>query len=96
VLAQVGLAHRRNAYPRQLSGGETARAGLAVALANTPAILLADEPTGELDGETEAGLLELLRRRAQDGAGVLLVSHSPEVADLADRVVHLHDGRIQQ
>lgn len=95
VLDQVGLDHRRNAYPRQLSGGEAARAGLAVALANAPSVLLADEPTGELDGQTEARLLALVRSRAQDGAGVLMVSHSTEVARMADRVIHLKDGRIQ-
>lgn len=95
VLDQVGLDHRRGAYPRELSGGEAARAGLAVALANAPSVLLADEPTGELDGQTEARLLALVRGRAQDGAGVLLVSHSTEVARMADRVIHLKDGRIQ-
>lgn len=94
LLASVGLGHRGSSYPRQLSGGELARAGLAVALANRPSVLLADEPTGELDGATEARLLDLLVERARDGVGVLLVSHSPQVARMADRVIALHDGQI--
>ncbi len=94
VLESVGLQQRCTAYPRQLSGGESARAGLAVALANDPAVLLADEPTGELDGETEQKLLRLLRKRADSGAGVLLVTHSSDVVAIADRVIELRDGRI--
>jgi len=95
VLAAVGLADRAHALPRQLSGGEAARAGLAVAIANQPAVLLADEPTGELDGETEQRVLRLVREHAATGAGVLLVTHSPDVITFADRVITLHDGRIQ-
>jgi putative ABC transport system ATP-binding protein len=94
VLASVGLADRAHALPRQLSGGEAARAGLAVAMANDPDVLLADEPTGELDGETEQRVLALIRERAAAGAAVLLVTHSPSVIDFADRVITLHDGRI--
>lgn len=95
IIDEVGLTSRRKAYPRQLSGGESARAGLAVALANDPAVLLADEPTGELDGETEASLLELLAARAHHGQAVLVVTHSAEVIQLADRVLELHDGMVQ-
>ncbi|MFE0523210.1 ABC transporter ATP-binding protein [Streptomyces sp. NPDC058954] len=93
LLAQVGLASRTHVLPRQLSGGELARAGLAVALANAPAVLLADEPTGELDGETEQLVLSMLRARAAEGCAVLLVTHSAEVVRVADRVVTLTDGR---
>ncbi|MFJ4940471.1 ABC transporter ATP-binding protein [Streptomyces pseudovenezuelae] len=93
LLAQVGLAGRTRALPRQLSGGELARAGLAVALANAPAVLLADEPTGELDGETEQSVLSLLRERAAEGCAVLLVTHSAEAVRVADRVITLTDGR---
>ncbi|MDX3435758.1 ABC transporter ATP-binding protein [Streptomyces stelliscabiei] len=93
LLAQVGLADRTHALPRQLSGGELARAGLAVALANAPAVLLADEPTGELDGETEQLVLSMLRDRAAEGCAVLLVTHSAEAVRVADRVVTLTDGR---
>ncbi|MEU6895998.1 ATP-binding cassette domain-containing protein [Streptomyces sp. NPDC046557] len=94
LLEQVGLEHRARALPQELAGGELARAGLAVALANDPDILLADEPTGELDGVTEQRILALLRERAQAGGGVLLVTHSPEAVKIADRVITLRDGRI--
>ncbi|MET7912484.1 ATP-binding cassette domain-containing protein [Streptomyces avermitilis] len=94
LLEQVGLGHRARALPQELAGGELARAGLAVALANDPDILLADEPTGELDGVTEQRILALLRARAQAGGGVLLVTHSPEAVKIADRVITLRDGRI--
>ncbi|MFD6340816.1 ABC transporter ATP-binding protein [Streptomyces sp. NPDC060131] len=93
LLDQVGLGHRARALPQELAGGELARAGLAVALANDPDILLADEPTGELDGATEQRILSLLRSRALAGGGVLLVTHSPEAVKIADRVITLRDGR---
>ncbi|MET8690368.1 ABC transporter ATP-binding protein [Streptomyces sp. NPDC004732] len=92
LLAQVGLGERTHALPRQLSGGELARAGLAVALANAPEVLLADEPTGELDGETEHLVLVMLRERAARGCAVLIVTHSVEVVRNADRVIELADG----
>jgi putative ABC transport system ATP-binding protein len=95
VLDRCGIEHRAQARPAQLSGGELARAGLAVALANDPAVILADEPTGELDSATAARVLALLRERAAAGAGVLIVTHSPEVAAAADREVRLLDGRVQ-
>ncbi|HZX05017.1 ABC transporter ATP-binding protein [Kribbella sp.] len=94
LLEQVGLQDRASALPRELSGGELARAGLAVALSNDPDVLLADEPTGELDGKTEQVVLDLIRARARDGRGVLLVTHSPAVTGIADRVIALSDGRI--
>jgi putative ABC transport system ATP-binding protein len=94
LLAAVGLAHRADAYPSTLSGGEAARAGLAVALANDPAVLLADEPTGELDSTAEASVLHLLLAAAQRGSAVVVASHSPAVAAVAHRVVTLTDGRI--
>ncbi|WP_374403903.1 ABC transporter ATP-binding protein [Streptomyces sp. 35G-GA-8] len=93
LLDQVGLAERAHALPRQLSGGELARAGLAVALANTPDVLLADEPTGELDGTTERLILQLLRDRAALGCAVLIVTHSAQAVRVADRVIALDDGR---
>jgi putative ABC transport system ATP-binding protein len=95
VLERCGIARRAHAYPSQLSGGELARAGLAVALANDPAILLADEPTGELDADTAARVLELLRDRAGAGSAVMVVTHSPEVAAVADREIRLRDGRVE-
>ncbi|WP_369393253.1 ABC transporter ATP-binding protein [Streptomyces sp. CG1] len=93
LLGQVELAGRGHALPRQLSGGELARAGLAVALANSPDILLADEPTGELDGETEQVVLTLLHDRAAQGCAVLIVTHSAAAVRVADRVIGLEDGR---
>ena len=94
LLDQVGLRDRATALPRELSGGELARAGLAVAVSNNPDVLLADEPTGELDGHSEQVVLELIRARANDGRGVLLVTHSAAVTKIADRVIALSDGRI--
>jgi putative ABC transport system ATP-binding protein len=94
LLRDVGLSERAGAGPGSLSGGEAARAGLAVALANDPPIVLADEPTGEVDRANEELLLELLRRRARAGGAVLLVTHSSRAAAIADRVVHLEDGRL--
>jgi putative ABC transport system ATP-binding protein len=94
ILGSVGLGRRAGAYPSELSGGEAARAGLAVALANDPAVVLADEPTGELDSATETDVLELLVGATADGVAVLVASHSPAVAATADRVVHLEDGRV--
>jgi putative ABC transport system ATP-binding protein len=95
VLERCGIAKRAHARPSQLSGGELARAGLAVALANDPPVLLADEPTGELDEDTAARILTLLRERADAGTAVLVVTHAPEVAALADRELRLRDGRVQ-
>jgi putative ABC transport system ATP-binding protein len=94
VLDQVGLSARAHAYPAELSGGEAARAALAVALANDPAVLLADEPTGELDGVTERVVLDLLRDRAARGCAVVVVTHNPTVVASADRVVTLHEGAV--
>lgn len=94
LLAAVGLEARRDARPTTLSGGEAARAGLAVALANEPAVVLADEPTGEVDRANEALILDLLRARADGGTAVVVVTHSARVADAADRVIHLRDGRV--
>ncbi|MCW2880756.1 MAG: hypothetical protein JWQ95_4856 [Sphaerisporangium sp.] len=93
ILALVGLTSRAGARPSTLSGGEAARAGLAVALANRPAVLLADEPTGELDRVTEATVLQLLRDRASEHMAVVVASHSPAVRRFADRVITLKDGR---
>jgi putative ABC transport system ATP-binding protein len=94
LLEQVGLAARRHAYPTELSGGELARAGLAVALANDPDVVLADEPTGELDGDTEQQVIRLLAEHAGRGAGLVVVTHSAEVARMADRVLTLTDGQL--
>lgn len=94
LLDEVGLRDRAGARPATLSGGEAARAGLAVALANQPVVVLADEPTGELDQTSADRILELLRRRADRGAAILLVTHNPHVAAFADREITLIDGRV--
>jgi putative ABC transport system ATP-binding protein len=94
LLAEVGLASRAGASPATLSGGESARAGLAVALANSPVVILADEPTGELDETTATRIMELLRRHALAGAAVLIVTHNPTVAATADREISLLDGQV--
>jgi len=95
LLDAVGLTRRSGARPSELSGGEAVRAGLAVALANNPAVLVADEPTGELDGTTEAEVLRLIRDQADQGTAVVLASHSAAVAVMADEVIQLKDGQRQ-
>ena len=94
VLERVGIGKRRHAYPTQLSGGESSRAGLAVALATRPPILIADEPTGEVDTETERMILAVFHDHRQAGGAILIVTHSDAIAENADRVVHLRDGKI--
>ncbi|MCW2519551.1 MAG: putative transporter ATP-binding protein [Mycobacterium sp.] len=94
LLDSLGIGNRADALPRNLSGGELARAGLAVALANDPIAVLADEPTGELDGSSEREVLQALRHRAANGTAILVASHSSAVADASDRVIRLSDGRI--
>lgn len=94
VLEAMGLSGRESAWPWQLSGGETARAGLAVALAGSPEILLADEPTAEVDAETEQRVLDRLLSRRAEGGATLVVTHNKALARQADRVIHLGDGRI--
>lgn len=94
LIASVGLAHRAHGYPAHLSGGETARAGLAVALAADPPILVADEPTAEVDAETEKRLIGHFDDRRRSGLTTLLATHSQALAARSDRVVHLKDGRV--
>jgi putative ABC transport system ATP-binding protein len=97
LLAAVGLSERGHHYPSQLSGGEQQRVALARAFAPRPALLLADEPTGNLDGATGRMVLDLLvAMRAEEGATLVLVTHDPAVAGLADRRIHLRDGSIER
>lgn len=93
LLDRLRLDHLRNALPRRLSGGETARAGLAAALAGQPDVLLADEPTAEVSSAEEATMLELIRTWRPPNGATVLVTHSEAVARTADRVVQLRDGR---
>ena len=94
-LTSVGLGHRLDHYPKQLSGGEQQRVALARAAAPRPAILLADEPTGNLDGTNGQAIMDLLfGLRDRHGATLVLVTHAPELAARCDRVIHLVDGRL--
>jgi len=95
LLERVGLGSRLDALPGELSGGERQRASVCAALVHRPPLLLADEPTGELDADGARGVLELVAELAGDhGAAVLLVTHDPMAAGVADRVVHVRDGRV--
>jgi ABC-type lipoprotein export system ATPase subunit len=95
LLGQVGLLERRRHRGGQLSGGEAQRAAIAVALAARPKVLLADEPTGELDEATAGGVLDLLEAlRVEEGATLLTVTHNPQVAERADRRLAMHDGLV--
>jgi putative ABC transport system ATP-binding protein len=92
LLAYVGLGARRDHRPAQLSGGEQQRVAIARALANTPQLLLADEPTGELDAKTGTEMIELLAQVNRDGTTIVVVTHDEDLARAAKRVVHMRDG----
>jgi putative ABC transport system ATP-binding protein len=94
MLERVGLAERAHHFPQMLSGGEQQRVAIARALATGNPILLADEPTGELDFETGRQILALLLEQAAQGRSVVVVTHNREIARIADRVVELSGGRI--
>lgn len=94
VLAKVGLADRGHHHPNELSGGEAQRVAIARALANDPAIILADEPTGNLDSATEDELMELMNELNRQGRTLILVTHDDSVSKHAKRIIHLHDGRL--
>jgi putative ABC transport system ATP-binding protein len=96
VLERVGMAHRMKHYPGQLSGGQQQRVAVARALGGQPSILLADEPTGNLDSKNSEAVMELLRELHGEGATICMVTHDPRYAGIADRTVHLVDGRIVQ
>ena len=96
LLQHVGLCHRAHAYPRDMSGGEKQRTALARALAGDPAIVLADEPTANLDSRTGHDVLALLRRLAEEtNKAVAIVSHDPKAEDVADRVITMQDGKLR-
>jgi putative ABC transport system ATP-binding protein len=95
-LESVGLGDRLDHRPTELSGGQRQRVAIARALAPDPALVLADEPTGNVDTETGAGIMDLLAEINADGNTVLLVTHSRRIAEHADRIVHLRDGAIEE
>lgn len=94
ALERVGMAHRMKHYPAQLSGGQQQRVAVARALAGSPSILLADEPTGNLDSQNGEAVMELLRDLHRGGATICMVTHDQRYADHAERTVHLFDGRV--
>ncbi|MGN8001051.1 ABC transporter ATP-binding protein [Sphingomonas sp. 22176] len=94
AMDRVGIAHRRNHHPHQLSGGQQQRAAIARAIVSEPRLILADEPTGNLDTENGAQVMDILTRLNADGATIVMVTHSPAHADIAKRTVHMLDGRI--
>ena len=94
ALERVGMAHRMRHYPAQLSGGQQQRVAVARALAGQPSILLADEPTGNLDSKNGEAVMELLRDLHRSGATICIVTHDQRYANHAERTVHLFDGRV--
>jgi putative ABC transport system ATP-binding protein len=96
LLSYVGLAQRGDHRPAQLSGGEQQRVAIARALANRPALLLADEPTGELDARTGAEIIELLGRLNADGTTIMVVTHDATLASAARRVIQMRDGVVER
>ncbi len=95
VLAKVGLTNREYYFPRQLSGGQSQRAAIARALVNWPSIVLADEPTGNLDSATSIQIMELLKDIHNGGNTILMVTHNPELTRYASRVIYMKDGQVQ-
>src|SRR5215468_1369972 len=93
-LEKVGMAHRIKHYPSQLSGGQQQRVAVARALGGQPAILLADEPTGNLDSRNGEAVMDLLRELHREGATICMVTHDPRYARYAERTVHLFDGKV--
>jgi putative ABC transport system ATP-binding protein len=94
ALERVGMSHRVKHYPSQLSGGQQQRVAVARALVGEPSILLADEPTGNLDSANSEAVMDLLKELHRSGATICMVTHDPRYARYADRTVHLFDGRI--
>ena len=94
ALEKVGMSHRVKHYSSQLSGGQQQRVAVARALAGSPTILLADEPTGNLDSKNGIAVMELLRDLHNDGTTICMVTHDPRFATFADRTVHLFDGKV--
>ncbi len=97
LLERIGLSNRARSYPDELSGGQMQRVAIARALVTEPVLLLADEPTGNLDSATSADIMALIRETAHEsGRTTLLVTHDPQIAAAADRIIHIRDGRVAE
>jgi len=94
LLEMMGLGHRLYHYPNQLSGGQQQRVAIARALANDPEVILADEPTGNLDTKTGERIIELFKDLHRKGKTIVIVTHNPDVASAAEKIVHIRDGKI--
>lgn len=94
LLTRVGLSERIDHYPNQLSGGEQQRVAIARAIANDPAIILADEPTGNLDTASGKSILDLIKSLHQEGKTILLITHDDDVGRQAEKIIHLRDGKL--
>lgn len=96
ALARVGMAEKADRLPGQISGGEKERVAIARAIVNEPPVLMADEPTGNLDSKTSRSVMDLLKKLNREGMTVVMVTHSHECARYAGRVLHMADGRLQE
>jgi putative ABC transport system ATP-binding protein len=96
ALTQVGLRDKADRLPSQISGGEKERVAIARSIVNEPPVLLADEPTGNLDTKTTREIMELLRQLNQDGMTIIMVTHSPDCAGYAQRILKVSDGKLEQ
>jgi putative ABC transport system ATP-binding protein len=94
ALERVGMAHRTGHYPAQLSGGQQQRVAVARAIAGSPSVLLADEPTGNLDSTNGEAVMDLLKELHRGGATIVMVTHDPRYAEYAERAIHLFDGQV--
>jgi putative ABC transport system ATP-binding protein len=96
LLEQVGIGHLAHSYPKQLSGGELRRVSIARALVNHPVLLIADEPTGDLDAQTTAEIMKLFRRISEEGTAVLMVTHEPDTIDYGNRIFLMDSGVLKE